>query len=42
MDNVLLGGLSSSLATIFTNPLEVRFQNGKENCVKIGNFLPGH
>lgn len=23
MDNILLGGLSSSFATVFTNPLEV-------------------
>lgn len=26
MDNTLLGGLSSSLATVFTNPLEVSAQ----------------
>jgi hypothetical protein len=42
MENVLLGGLSSSLATVFTNPLEVRWENrwkdrGNLNG-KTGNF----
>lgn len=29
MDNIVLGGLASSCATVFTNPLEVYLENLK-------------
>lgn len=38
MDNVILGGFSSSIATIFTNPLEVSISS-MENFLSIISII---